>query len=79
MSHNEVSYNICPLADFFLIAHDVQAAADAVQMMRTTRQTTPSMYIYRRILLSSSQLPMRGIAVLTSCGESSVNVNLKLT
>ena len=70
--------SICPLADFFLIAHDVHAAAEAVQMTRKTSATNPSMVMKRRILLSS-QLPIRGIAVLLSYGESSVNVNLKFT
>ena len=73
--------SICPLADFFLIAHehDVHAAAEAVQMTRKTSATNPSMVMKRRILLSSSQLPIRGIAVILSCGESTANVNLKVT
>ena len=32
VAYREVSYIISPLADFFLIAHDVQTAAVAVQM-----------------------------------------------
>ena len=76
LTHNEVSYNIF---DFFLMAHAVHAAADAVQMTRKTMATNPSMTMKRRILLSSSQLPIGGIAVLLSCGESRFNVNLKWT
>ena len=75
---SEVSYNT-HFIDFFLMAHAVHAAADAVQMTRKTMATNPSMTMKRRILLSSSQLPIGGIAVLLSCGESRFNVNLKLT
>ena len=42
--HNEVSYKICPLADFLRRAHAVHAAAEAVQMTRIVRATIPSMY-----------------------------------
>ena len=42
VAYREVSYIISPLADFFLIAHDVQAAAVAVQMTSIATPINPS-------------------------------------